>query len=97
MAHAWSSGFCVAGALDKCLQFLGKAEKLIDNGLGKLLAPAIAHAENTAKEIVSFVKAAKHADADFSLATELDKELDQFIKDAKAFRAALAKFEKQTD
>lgn len=87
----------VAGALDKCLDFLGKVEAQIGGGLGKLVGAAITHAENTTKELAGFESAAKDADTTYPLASELDKELDQFIKDAKAFKIALAKFEKQTD
>jgi len=84
----------VAGALTKFTQFWGEAEKLID-GLLKKLAPAIAHAENTAKELTGVFK---HPvpDGPRKVAEDLNDELAEFVKMAKGFKTSLAKFDSQT-
>lgn len=87
----------VAGALGVCVSFWEKVDKILESGLGRMLVPVISHAENTKKEIAEFLKAAKLAGGTFALAAELQKELDDLIKDAKTFKDAVAKFEKATD
>lgn len=87
----------VAGALSVCVSFWDKVDKVLESGLGRMLIPVISHAENTKKEIAEYLKAAKLAGGSLTLATELQKELDDLVKDAKAFKDAVAKFEKATD
>jgi hypothetical protein len=84
----------VAGALTKFTHFWGEAEKLVDPLLKKL-TPAIAHAENTAKELAGVFK---HPvpDGPRKVAEDLKDELAEFVKTAKGFKTSLAKFDSQT-
>ncbi len=86
----------VLGALARLGQLWGEAEKATEL-LRKKFVPVIAAAEKAAGEVAGFVKVAKAAKADTLIGEVTDGELEDFIKDAKLFKTALAKFEKSTD